>query len=187
MVGLPDSTNNNIGYPVQQQNLSIYWKGLNIGHLGHPNKVNTCFKTKSWNTMACSIYRMPGTPMTHGPASGQAPSITELVWFIKSTCNPMCSVRVPHLGIPMSIPRGLRWMWKGVNIVVTILEPCSLTAISLFCPVLSSSCSILPALLCSSPNPNFHSSPMKCGWATSLVSFSSSVSSALPRYSSQQR
>ena len=43
---VPDLANKNKGYLVQQWNVAIYYKRLNLGHLGHPDKVNTCFTAK---------------------------------------------------------------------------------------------------------------------------------------------
>lgn len=132
------------------------------------------------------IYRMPGNPTTHGHPSMQVPSLTELVWFIKFTCNPVCSVGVSHLWIQIHIsPSVLRplllvkWLgWRseekgGVNIAATQTTEnrrrgalFSRTIItSLQCQVFSSS-SLLPSLLCFPPNPNSHSFPM-----SSLSSF----------------
>lgn len=71
-------------------------------HLGHLKK-----STQAWgqnHELQGMFYRhrMPGNSKTQGHPSVQTP-LAEPVWLIKSTCNPVYSVRVPYIRIQLHI------------------------------------------------------------------------------------
>ena len=135
-------------------------------------------KIMKYKAMFC-MERMPGNSMTHGHSTTQTLSLTELLWFISFTCNPICSVRIlrtwNHTYISLSALNFTlvgKWLYwgvekEGINITATQTTEdwirgtlCyTVTVTSLNCLVSSSSVLLFP-------NPNSHFFLMRYGLAT---------------------